>query len=118
MDKVLIIGLIIHLILELGKTTTLKVKENIHGQMEGNIKEAGLIINFKDTVFILGQMVENMKASTIKIKNTDKELIHGQLENNILEDGKMVNNMEKQHLLMKKERAKEEFGMKEKEKNG
>ena len=118
MDKVLIIGLIIHLILELGKTTTLKVKENIHGQMEGNIKEAGLIINFKDTVFIHGLMGENMKASTIKIKNTDKELIHGQQESNIQEDGKMENNMVRQYLQMKKARAREVFGTKVKEKNG
>ena len=86
--------------------------------MKDNIKVVGLIINFKDMVFIHGQMVENMKVNTYKTKNMAKVLIHGQLENNIQVVGKMANSTVKQYLQMKKERAKEESGTKVKEKDG
>ena len=48
----------------------------------------------------------------------DLEFLNGKMGENMSENGKKENNMEKGCILMKKEKKKSEFGLREKEWNG
>jgi len=64
-------------------TIILKEWENIVGLMEGVIMENGVIIKCTEKEFSSGQMAENMKVTTLKIKNKDLEYSFGLMGENI-----------------------------------
>lgn len=90
----------------------------INGLMVENIKVIGRIIKWTDMVHLLGQMVENMKEIMLRIKSTDMESSNGQIRESIKETGLMENNMEKDHILMLKDKRKRVNGLRVKESDG
>ena len=66
---------------------TLRAKENISGQMVGLMWENGRIIKCMDMVYLHGQMEEDMKGLTLKIRNKGKVSSIGQMEGGMKENG-------------------------------
>ena len=75
------------------------------------IKEIGLIINWKEKVFFLGLMEENMMGNIKMIEKMDLELFIGVMEKYIKDIGKMEKNMEKEkYFILRKKNGKKEDG--------
>lgn len=63
------------------------VREFTDGQMGEFMMELGKIIKCMVMVSLLGQMVEDTKENTLKIKSKVKEHSNGLMEENTQEDG-------------------------------
>ena len=74
--------------------TNLKDKASTNGKMVEYTKESGKKIKWKVMVNFIGQMEENMKANTRKIKEMEKEHINGHLDKVMKEVGTMEECME------------------------
>lgn len=66
----------------------------------------------------LGLMEENMKVTIMMTRNRDTECLHGQIKEDMMVNGLMENNMEKEFILLAKEKSEEGNGKKEKESDG
>ena len=87
--------------------------------IQENMKEVGLIINWKEKEFFLGLMEGNMMENILMIKKKDMELLNGLMEKYIKDIGKMENKMGKVNFIsLPIENGKKEFGKKGKELNG
>jgi len=70
------------------------VKENIVGLTAEYIADNGSTIRFKETEYSLGQMVENMKVSTLMTKKMAMEPLSGLTEESTKDTGRTEYNME------------------------
>jgi len=75
-----------------------KALENIDGLMAEAIMENGETIRCMVKAFSPGLMAEDMKESTLKIKNRDSVYSFGQMVANILANGVMESSMAEAHL--------------------
>eukprot|EP00335_Anophryoides_haemophila_P000333 CAMPEP_0204821078 /NCGR_PEP_ID=MMETSP1018-20131115/2213_1 /ASSEMBLY_ACC=CAM_ASM_000518 /TAXON_ID=46462 /ORGANISM="Anophryoides haemophila, Strain AH6" /LENGTH=165 /DNA_ID=CAMNT_0051919671 /DNA_START=559 /DNA_END=1056 /DNA_ORIENTATION=- len=91
------------------------VKEFTPGLMEEHTKVNGKVIKWMEKENSYGLMVENMLDPMSKIKNMDSENLNGLMAEDIKDYGKMENNMEREFILMHKEKKNKENGLMVKE---
>lgn len=91
---------------------------NTFGQMVGNTKAAGKIVNSMDLELILGLTVADTMATTSTTKNTDMEYTHGRMVKDMMEDGMKTNSTEKLYLQIIRDNQEEGYGKWVKEKCG
>jgi len=82
------------------KDNNIHGSENICGLTTELMKEIGLITKCMEEVYLLGQMVEDMKANTMMIRSKVTDYFIGQMAEVMMVSGKMENNMEKQFTLL------------------
>ena len=80
-------GLISHLIVVLSLIIIFMDRENIDGQIIGNIQEIGSIIKCMEQVFLHGLMAENTKVNILMTKNKVMVCLLGQMEDNMMDIG-------------------------------
>ena len=80
--------------------------------MARGIKVFGKIIKNMDKESIPGQIIVNMKATTVMTRNSDKELIHGLMEGSILVSGRMIKDTVEGSMLSIVNSERKEYGKK------
>jgi len=87
MDKENSIGLM-NLVMKVNSLIIIfMAKGFIHGQMEENMMENGIIIKWTDMVCSLGQIIEDMKDIIKMIRNKEEVPLNGQMVENMKVNG-------------------------------